>query len=164
VEVYAHTPPQFPTIRLAQVAAIVNEEEHLFRKAMEAGTIEDIIKLFSIEPSVYWQTHIQPDKLAARKVGAIGESTIEVLIINAIVPLMFVYGRHTGKEEMVEKSLDLLHVLKPENNTFIKKWASIGINAADAYESQALLQLRKEYCDKRRCVNCSIGHQLMNVK
>ncbi len=157
-------PPQFPTIRLAQFAAIVNKEGHLFRKAMDAKAIDDIVKLFSMEPSDYWHTHIQPDKLAARKVGAVGKSTIEIMIINAIVPIMFVYGRHTGKEEITEKSLELLHSLKPEDNTFIKKWTSISIPAADAYESQALLQLRKEYCDRRRCVNCAIGHQLMNVK
>lgn len=157
-------PPQFPTIRLAQFAAIMHREEHLFRKAMEAGTVGAIGKIFSVEPSAYWQRHIQPDKLAVRKVGAMGKSTLEILIINAVVPVMFIYGRSIGKEEITEKALELLHSLKPENNSFIKKWTSIGITAADAYESQALLQLRKEYCDKRRCVSCAIGHQLMNVK
>ena len=77
---------------------------------------------------------------------------------------MFIYGRHTGKEEIAEKALDLLHTLKSESNNVIKKWSSIGISASDAYESQALLQLRKEYCDRRRCVNCAIGHQLMSIK
>lgn len=157
-------PPQFPTIRLAQFAAIMHREEHLFRKAMEAGTVGAIGKIFSVEPSAYWQRHIQPDKLAVRKVGAMGKSTLEILIINAVVPVMFIYGRSIGKEEITEKALELLHSLKPENNSFIKKWTSIGITATDAYESQALLQLRKEYCDKRRCVSCAIGHQLMNVK
>jgi Protein of unknown function (DUF2851) len=157
-------PPQFPTVRLMQLAALINQQEHLFRKAMEADTIYDIIKLFSAEPSGYWLTHLQPDKLATRNIGAIGKSTIEILMINAVIPTMFLYGRHTGKEDLAEKALDMLHALKPESNTFIKKWASIGITASDAYESQALLQLRKEYCDQRRCIYCAIGHQLMNVK
>jgi hypothetical protein len=156
-------PPQFPTIRLAQLAAVIHKEEHLFREAMEADTIYDIIKLFSIKPSEYWLTHFQPDKLSSRKAGAIGKSTIGILMINAVIPTMFIYGRNTGKEEIAEKALELLHTLKPENNTFIKKWSSLGITPSDAYESQGLLQLRKEYCDQRRCVNCGIGHQLMSV-
>ncbi len=157
-------PPQFPTIRLAQLAAVINSQEHLFREAMEADTEFDIIKLFSIKPSVYWLTHFQPDKLSARKAGAIGKSTIEILMINAVIPIMFIYGKNTGKDEISEKALDILHIIKPEKNHVIKKWESIGIKAADAYESQALLQLRKEYCDLRKCVNCAIGHQLMNIK
>jgi hypothetical protein len=157
-------PPQFPTIRLAQMAAVIHKQEHLFRKAMEAETIADIINLFSVKPSEYWLGHFQPDKLSVRKAGAIGKSTIEILTINAIIPTMFIYGRNTGKEEIAEKALDLLHSLKPESNSIIKKWTSVGIKAYDAYESQALLQLRKEYCDQRRCVTCAIGHEVMHVK
>lgn len=157
-------PPQFPTMRLAQLAAVINKEEHLFRQAMEADAIDDFRKLFSVKPSDYWLTHIQPDKLSSRKAGPMGKSTIEILAINAVIPTMFIYGRNTGKEEITEKALALLHSLKPENNSVIEKWSSVGITASDAYESQALLQLRKEYCDRRRCVNCAIGHQVMSVK
>jgi hypothetical protein len=157
-------PPQFPTIRLAQFAAVINKEEHLFRKAMEVDKVESLMKLFSVKPSEYWFTHFQPDKESGRKAGAIGKSTIEILMINAVIPTMFIYGRNTGKEEVAEKALELLRSLKPESNTFIKKWVSLGITPADAYESQGLLQLRKEYCDQRRCVACAIGHQLMNIK
>lgn len=157
-------PPQFPTVRLAQFASVLNREEHLFRKAMESTGINDIIKLFSAQPSAYWQMHLQPDKTSPRKIGTIGKSTVQILMINAVIPAMFIYGKYSGKEGIADKALELLHSLEPENNTFIKKWDSIGITISDAYESQALLQLRKEYCDKRRCVNCAIGHQLMNVK
>jgi hypothetical protein len=157
-------PPQFPTIRLAQLAAVIHSQEHLFREAMEADTEYDIIKLFSVKPSEYWLTHFQPDKLSARKAGAIGKSTIEILMINAVIPTMFLYGKNTGKDEISEQALDILHIIKAEKNSIIKKWESIGVTASDAYESQALIQLRKEYCDQRRCVNCAIGHQLMSVK
>jgi hypothetical protein len=157
-------PPQFPTIRLAQIAAVIHKQEHLFRKSMEADKIVEIIKLFSVKPSEYWLTHFQPDKLSIRKAGAIGKLTIEILAINAVIPTMFIYGRNTGMEEIAEKALNLLHALKPESNSIIKKWTSIGITTSDAYETQALLQLRKEYCDRRRCVNCAIGHELMHVK
>ncbi len=157
-------PPQFPTVRIVQFAAIINKQEHLFREAMEADVVYDIVKLFSEKPSEYWQTHISPDKPSSRKIAAIGKSTIGILVINAVIPAMFIYGRNTGREEIAEKAIELLHTLKPESNNIIKKWDSMGIKASDAYETQALLQLRKEYCDKRRCVNCAIGHQLMSVK
>ncbi len=157
-------PPQFPTIRLAQLASVIHSQEHLFREAMEADTEFDIIKLFSVKPSEYWQNHFQPDKPSTRQAGPIGKSTIEILMINAVIPTMFIYGRHTGKDEISEKALDILHVIKAEKNSIVKKWDAIGIKASDAYESQALLQLRKEYCDLRKCVNCAIGHQLMKVK
>jgi hypothetical protein len=157
-------PAQFPTIRLAQLAAVINKQEQLFRRAMEVNTIKEIVKLFSITPSDYWLMHLQPDKVSLRKMGAIGKSTIEIMAINAVIPTMFLYGRHTGKEAIAEKAIGLLHKLKVEKNHIIEKWSSIGITASDAYESQALLQLRREYCDQRRCVNCAIGHQLMNVR
>jgi hypothetical protein len=145
------------------MAAVFNKQEHLFREAMEADTLYDIVKLFSASPSEYWTHHFRPGKVSPRKIGSIGKSTIEILTINAVIPTMFIYGRNTGKEDISEKALAFLHELKAESNSIIKKWASIGINADDAYESQALLQLRKEYCDQRKCVNCAIGHQLFKV-
>jgi len=93
-----------------------------------------------------------------------GKSAIDVLIINAVVPTLFLYGKHTGHEEISAKALALLHSMKAEKNSIIDKWASIGIHADDAYDSQALIQLRKEYCDRKKCVQCAIGHKLMGTE
>ena len=157
-------PPHFPSFRLAQMAAILSHHGRLFRQIMEADNIKDIVKLFSVKPSAYWKTHYRLDKASPATEGIMGKATIELLIINAIAPLLFIYGKNTGNEEASEKALELLHKLKAESNTIIKKWDSLGVNAADAYDSQALLQLRKEYCDKRKCIHCAIGHELMKVK
>ncbi|HTB06753.1 MAG TPA: DUF2851 family protein [Bacteroidia bacterium] len=157
-------PPHFPSFRLAQMAAILSQHGRLFRQVMEAENIKDIVKIFSVKPSGYWQTHYRPDKESPKTEGVMGKGTIEMLIINAIAPLLFIYGKNTGNEDASEKALDLLHKLKAESNTIIAKWETLGIHTSDAYDSQALLQLRKEYCDKRRCIQCAIGHQLMKVK
>lgn len=157
-------PPHFPTMRISQLAAILTKHNHLFRKMMEAKDAKEIAKLFSVRPSAYWQTHYRFDKASAKNEATIGKSTIEILIINAVVPTLFLYGKNTGNEEVTEKALRILHSLNAEKNSIITKWESIGIKAQDAYDSQALIQLRKEYCDKKRCTQCAIGHRLMNAK
>ncbi len=157
-------PPHFPTFRLAQLASILTKHGRLFRLIMEAEKVEDVIKLLSVSPSEYWQTHYTFDKQSRKVSGIMGKPMIEMLIINAIVPLLFIYGKNTANEEASEKALELLHSLKAENNSIIKKWASLKVNAVDAYETQSLIQLKKEYCDLRRCVHCAIGHDLLKRK
>jgi len=154
-------PPHFPTIRIAQLASILIKNGRLFRQIIESDSIKNISDLFLVKPSAYWQTHYRFDKPTAKSEGAMGKSTIEILIINVVVPMLFLYGKHTANEEASEKAIELLHKLKAEKNSLIEKWDSIGIRANDAYDSQALIQLRKEYCDQRRCL---IGHKLMNIK
>ncbi|HXP52725.1 MAG TPA: DUF2851 family protein, partial [Bacteroidia bacterium] len=157
-------PPHFPTFRLAQLAAILTKQGRLFRMIMEAENVNDVVKLLSVSPSEYWLTHYTFDKPSRKTSGIMGKPMIEMLIINAIVPLLFIYGKNTANEEASEKALELLHSLKAESNSIISKWASLKINATDAYETQALLQLKKEYCDQRRCVHCAIGHDLLKRK
>lgn len=157
-------PPHFPTFRLAQLAAILTKHGRLFRLITETDKVTDIIKLLSVPPSEYWLTHYTFGKTSRKSTGIMGKPMIEMLIINAIVPLLFLYGKSTDNEQMEEKAFELLHSLKVENNSIIKKWTSLKIIAADAYETQALLQLKKQYCDQRKCVNCAIGHDLLKAK
>ncbi len=118
-------PPHFPTFRLAQLAAIIAKHGRLFRLLTETQKIEDIVKIFTVPPSEYWLTHYTFDKANTKTKGFIGKATIEMLIINAIVPLLFIYGRNTDNEQMIEKAFELLHTLKPESNSIITKWASL---------------------------------------
>lgn len=158
-------PPHFPSFRLAQLAAILTKHGRLFRLIIDAENVNDVIKLLSVSPSEYWHNHYSIDKKSPRKTdGLMGKATIEMLLTNAIVPLLFIYGKNTDNEATCEKAFELLHNLKAESNSIIKKWASLKINAVDAYETQALLQLKNEYCDKRRCVQCAIGHTLLKRK
>jgi hypothetical protein len=157
-------PPSFPTMRLAQLAAILTKHNRLFRTIIEKEKPKDIASLFAIKPSAYWQTHYRFDKPSTRNEGSMGKTTIDLLIINAIAPIMFLYGKHKDDDALCEKAMNLLHSIKPEKNSIIEKWEALKIHAADAYDTQALIQLRKEYCDKRRCIHCAIGHKLMSTK
>jgi hypothetical protein len=156
-------PAHFPTLRLAQVAAILNKNTHLFRTVAETKDYNELLKIFTPPPSDYWKTHFNPGKSTTKHSGIMGVSTINMLIINAVVPVLFIYGKQIWNEEVSERALNLLRHIDAEQNSIINKWESIGIPASNAYDSQALLQLRKEYCDKRRCTHCLIGHQLMKV-
>lgn len=157
-------PPHFPSMRIAQLAAILIKNGRLLRNIIEADSIQNISSLFKVKPSTYWQTHYRFDKHSAQSDGTIGRATIEVLIINAVVPTLFLYGKHTNHEDISEKALTLLHTLKAEKNRIIEKWESLGIHSSDAYNTQALIQLRKEYCDFKECAQCAIGHKLMKAR
>jgi hypothetical protein len=157
-------PPHFPTIRIAQLSALLTTHGRLFRNIIEADKTRDIAKLFSVNPSAYWNTHYRFDKSSAKTITSIGASTVDILIINTVVPVLFIYGKHTFNDDTCERAFNLLHSIKAEKNSLIEKWKSLNIAAKDAYDSQALIQLRKEYCDERKCVNCAIGHQLMKTK
>jgi hypothetical protein len=157
-------PPHFPTIRIAQLAAILIKNGRLFRNIIEAKSHKEITNLLTVKPSAYWQTHYRFDKASAKNDAIIGKSTIEILIINVVAPMLFLYGKHTANDEASEKAIEILHSIKAEKNFILDKWESIGIKVNDAYDSQALIQLRKEYCDKKRCTKCLIGHKLLNIK
>lgn len=157
-------PPNFPTMRIAQLSSLLIKHGRLFRSIIESDSIKDITKLLSVKPSVYWQTHYRFDKQSAQSEGAMGKATIELLIINVVVPVLFLYGKHTANDEATDKAVEFLHSLKPEKNSLIEKWDTLGIKAKDAYDSQSLIQLRKEYCDLKKCTSCLIGHKLLKAK
>ncbi|HXB10531.1 MAG TPA: DUF2851 family protein [Bacteroidia bacterium] len=157
-------PPHFPSIRIAQLAALFTTHGRLFRDIIEAEKPKDISKLFSVDPNPYWHNHYRFDKPSSKTISGIGASTIDILIINTVVPVLFIYGKNTFNDDACEKAFNLLHAIKAEKNSLLAKWKTLGIPAKDACDSQALIQLRKEYCDERKCVNCAIGHQLMKTK
>ncbi len=173
-------PFNFPSLRIAQAAAIIQGNAPLFRKVIEARGINDIIKLFSATPSEYWHTHYRfvtpgktkatgqqpkkPEKPGETGNGVMGISTLNMLIINAVVPILFMYGKSTFNDDLCRKALNLLHGLKPEKNSLTDDWEHLGIKAADAYDSQALIELRKSFCNEKRCVHCAVGHQVMKKR
>lgn len=156
-------PPNFPTVRLAQFAALIHQSTHLFSKILIAKTIKDIHELFkNIDVSEYWQTHYRFDKLSKPKPKKIGKTTINIFIINTIVPFLFFYGREKGLIEYEDKALAFLEELAPESNHIIDKWKDLKYRPQNAYDTQALLQLKREYCDKKRCMECPIGHKILS--
>ncbi len=154
-------PANFPTIRLAQLAAMIHQHGSLFSQVLHCENPESLFALFQVEASTYWNNHFQFDKTSDGKPKRIGESSIELLLINTVAQILFAYGKYQNNETTMEKAMMLLESIEPENNQIINKFSERGITASNALQSQALLHLRTHYCLPRRCLECRIGHVLM---
>ncbi len=154
-------PANFPSIRIAQFATLVYQSSHLFSKILAVQNVKEIEHMFEVKISNYWQTHYVFDKPSIKRKKSLGKNSIHLLIINTIAPFLFLYGKSIDRESLKEKALELLEELQSEKNTIINEWRKLGMNPSSAYQSQALLHLKKNYCDKKNCLNCSIGHAIL---
>lgn len=155
-------PVNFPTIRIAQLAALLNKHKSLLQLIIEAQDISKLKALFKVEASEYWHSHYQFDVPASKRESKnMGDRSIDLLLINTIIPLLFSYGKKQANEEIGEKLITLLRNLKPEQNKVINEWKQLGIQVSSALESQGLLQLRTSYCDLKKCLTCSIGNSII---
>jgi hypothetical protein len=160
VAFFKHRPDNFPTIRLAQLAALYHKEHNLFSKLMQTNTLSELYSLFNVSVSEYWDTHYNFDKISSKKRKKISTSFIDLLILNTIVPLKFAYDkfRNQANEETL---LSIVEAIPSEKNAIIQKFKEIGVISTSAFESQALLQLKNEYCEAKKCLQCAIGLQLL---
>lgn len=154
-------PSNFPTVRLAQLAALMGKEVKLFSGIIASGTAKSLRRLLDAPVNDYWKTHYQFDKISVKVNSHMGAGMKDVLLINAIAPVLFAYGKHKGNEDYCDKALRLLESCGPESNAVIKGWAGLGVKAENAANTQSLLQLKKEYCDKFRCLECGIGLSIL---
>ncbi|MEQ8623935.1 MAG: DUF2851 family protein [Vicingaceae bacterium] len=155
-------PANFPTIRLAQFAACLYQQQGLFQTIIETKNLSDLRLLLRADVNEYWETHFHFDKISKVKSDKrIGKASIDILIINAIVPLIFTYGRHTDQEEYQESAMFFLQELKAEKNKITRSWARLNVPLDSAYESQALIQLKTEHCDFKNCLLCTIGNHIL---
>lgn len=151
-------PAAFPTVRLAQFAALVHRSAHLFSKVLEAQTIRELEHLFTAEAGDYWTAHYVFDKTSHRRSKALGRDFIQLIAINTIIPAMFLYGRAKKLPDFESRALRLLEELPPESNSVVDRWIDLGFKPRHAAHSQALLQLSKHWCAHKRCLQCAIGH------
>jgi hypothetical protein len=151
-------PINFPTVRIAQLAALIHQSSKLFSKIVSNQDIAYLMSLFQCEPSLYWKTHYSfyHSSESTRKV--LGDKTIQLIIINTLVPFLFLYGRHKDMPSLQDSALELLEKLPAEQNHVIKEWGQLNIAAHSSFESQALIHLKKHYCDTKKCLHCRIGH------
>ena len=154
-------PANFPTIRLAQFASLIHQSSHLFSKILVAQTVKEVEKLFQTEVSDYWQTHYIFEKASPPRSKKFGKEAIKVLIINVIIPFVFLYGKMRKEEDLQNRALVWLEMLEPESNTIIAEWKKLGLEATHAGRTQALLQLKNEYCTPHRCLHCAIGNAIL---
>ncbi|MDR0893656.1 MAG: DUF2851 family protein [Mediterranea sp.] len=157
-------PESFPTIRLAQLSDLYGRADKLFSRLLEAETLADIRLLLNAHTSPYWEDHFIFGRSSPKREKWLGRSSKDLIVINTVVPSLYAYGAHKGNERMCERAGRFLEELKPENNHIVKTWADAGLSAADAADSQALIQLRKEYCDKRKCLFCRFGYEFLRGK
>lgn len=157
-------PGDFPTIRLAQLAALLNQSNHLFSKLIEIEDIKTIKQLFKVSANDYWNHHFKPDTETNYMIKTVGDSLVDRVIINSIIPVLFSYGHHQANEKVRNKALRWLETMPSESNKYTIFFNKLGKKALHAGESQAMLTLKQAYCDAKRCLECSIGHQLLKPK
>ena len=160
IQFFKHRPDNFPTIRLAQLAQLFHLQHNLFSKIIEIKSAQECYKLFNIKVSEYWQTHYQFDKESPKKSKTVTNSFLDLLLINTIIPFQFAYAKSQGKE-ISENILDLISKIPSEKNAILDKFSSFGIKTKNAFEAQSLLQLKNEYCNNKKCMQCAIGLELL---
>lgn len=154
-------PSSFPTHRIAQLAQLVYQNKSLFSKAVVSINITSLFALFQVDTSEYWHSHYLFDKKSKVNGHKLGITMVNLIVINSVIPYLFLYGKHYGKESYTKKALDLHDLLPSEDNLIIRGFKSLNINTTTAFRSQSLLQLKKKYCDHKKCLDCAIGNHLI---
>ncbi len=154
-------PPNFPTIRLSQLANLYYKNKRLFNAVIETSEIEDFYKLLDIATSDFWENHYTFNKQSSFRKKRLTKSFIHLILINTVIPVKFLYAKSRG-EDPEEKTLSLMSQMPAEKNTIIDKFAQLGVEIEDGVHSQAMIQLKNQYCDKKACLNCEIGNYLLN--
>lgn len=155
-------PPGFPTMRIAQTAAILHRHDHLLRHVLECQNIKALRQIFSHPTSDYWLHHYSLGRETAPHSSALSASSIDIIIINTVVPFLFLYGRTTSDYDLQERATDMLRQLPAEHNSLTDSYKSAGIECNNAYDSQALLRLNRHYCSRHECLRCVFGATAIN--
>lgn len=161
VQFFRLRPNNFPTIRLSQLASLYSLYQNLFSKVIEINTIDGFYDLLNVSTSKFWETHYTFEKESKKSVKKLTKSFVDLLLINTIIPLKFMYLKNLGKSDF-SSVISIIEKIKPEKNIIISNFNDLKIKSNNAFETQALLQLKNEYCNKQRCLECAIGKELLN--
>jgi hypothetical protein len=156
-------PQNFPTLRLAQFSALIIKSSHLFSRILEVNDINEVAKLFTDLPVYeYCLTHYRFDKEAEGVATQLGNSSINNILLNSVAITLFSYGKCTGNDAIQDRAISLLEIIPFELNQITNRFVEIGVKKGKADRSQALLHLKKSYCDLKKCLNCAIGIKIVN--
>jgi len=155
-------PRSFPEMRIAQLAALLQSSGRLFSLVLEQKKVDDWMSLFRISPSQYWHTHYSFGKQSPKSDGQLGSMSRQILLINTVTPILFAYGKKIASESYCDRAIHLLESLKPERNVIVSEFCEAGVIPRNAFDTQAIIQLRRAYCDPRKCLFCRIGHHLLS--
>jgi len=156
-------PVSFPTIRISQFADLIASKEFLFSSIIKSDKPEEIIALLDCKASEFFNTHYHFSKESNYLEKKLGKNTKELLVINAVAPLLYFYGIKMDDRSIIDNALILLESLKSEKNKIIRTWNAEGVTSQDALQSQGLIELTKSYCRNKRCVDCNIGYQVLKA-
>ena len=156
-------PGNFPTIRIAQLAMLVHGSAHLFSRVKEASSLEELKQWFAVIANDYWHYHYRFDQSTGFKKKKLGQAMIDNIIVNTICPLLFAYGNYYREQRSRDKALEWLERTAAETNHITKGFTRIGIASKNAFDSQAMIELKNEYCDKKRCLECAVGNFLLKT-
>jgi hypothetical protein len=160
IQFFKLRPVNFPTIRLSQLAQLYNKVPGLFQRLIKASTLDEMYDILTVQASAYWDTHFNFGKSQNKRAKKLTKSFIDLLLINTVIPLKFAYNEHLGKDEQ-EDILELISQIKPEKNTVVQKYDELKPKATSAMQTQALVQLKNEYCSKHQCLQCAVGNWLI---
>ncbi|MBR5102049.1 MAG: DUF2851 family protein, partial [Muribaculaceae bacterium] len=155
-------PQNFPYRRIALLAQYIAGGFRLMAQLLEAPDEKSLRELLGVKLSGYWANHFSFGKPSERDMAALSQRSIDIVLINTVAPLYYTYGEVTGNDALCERAVALLEGLKPEQNSIVAQFAIAGIACDDALTSQALIQLKREYCEPRKCIYCKIGHWLLS--
>jgi len=156
-------PGNFPTVRIAQLAALVHHAQGLVSRVLETEAHSDLVSLFTVGCSEYWHHHYRFDVLSKCRVCRLGADSVNLLIINLVVPFLFLYGSRTGDEKYISRGMRILEETAGEDNSIIRKWRDLGMEVHKASSTQSLLELKNAYCNLKRCLYCGFGMSLLKI-
>lgn len=162
IQFFRLRPPNFPTIRLSQLAMLYHQHHNLFSEVIAANTIKELYKIFKVSTSLFWKDHYTFSKVSKSSKKILTDSFIDLLLINTILPLKFCYAKSKG-ESVDDIILSLIQQIDPEKNGIVNTFHTLKPVATSAFQSQAFIQLKTEYCNKNKCLQCAVGNALIST-
>jgi hypothetical protein len=160
-KLFRSRPQNFPYRRIALLAQFVHGGFNLMNDILHAPDTKALRQLFDVELSGYWTSHFSFGKPSPSAGRALSNSSIDIVLINTVAPLYYARGEMTDDYQMTDRAIALLEDIRPEQNSIVTMFKAAGIKCDDALTSQALIQLRRNYCEARKCIFCRLGHRLL---
>ncbi|MBU3855608.1 MAG: DUF2851 family protein [Candidatus Phocaeicola excrementipullorum] len=154
-------PDNFPHVRIAQLASFYYRSQGLLSALMEAQSLKSLRDMLRCGTSEYWLTHYVFGEASPPHPKTLSNQTIDLLVINTVIPFLYAYGKYKTDNILIQRANGLLEEMRPENNFIVRIWKECGLEAAHAGDSQALIQLKKNYCDIKKCLYCRIGYEYL---
>ena len=156
-------PQNFPHIRIAQLATLYYERRTSLSSLVECRDVDALRQLFATRVTPYWETHYTFGSESPKSTKQLSKASADLLIINTAIPMLFAVGQHRQKEELCDRAFDLLEQMRPEKNHIITMWQECGLSVMNAGDTQALIQLKREYCDRKDCLRCRFGYEYLRA-